>query len=43
MAGRCQGLAVKLGITKNNTTAAKGQGGSNPKPKSKRDGLLYHG
>lgn len=41
MAGRAQGLAVKLGITKNNTMAAKGQTGSSPKPKSKRQGLLY--
>ena len=28
-------LATKLGITKNNTTAARGEKGSNPKPKSK--------
>ena len=41
MAGRMQGLAVKLGITKNNTLAARGQAGESTKPKSKRAGLLY--
>ena len=41
MAGRCQGLAVKLGITRNNTLAARGQAGESTKPKSKRAGLLY--
>lgn len=40
MRSAAQSLATKLGITKNNTTAAKGQKGSNPKPKSKREGLL---
>ena len=36
-------LATKLGITKNNTTAARGVKGSVPKPKSKREGLLFKG
>ena len=36
-------LATKLGITKNNTTVARGQSGNNIKPKSKRDGLMYRG
>ena len=34
-------LATKLGITKNNTTVAKGNPGYSKKPKSKREGLLY--
>lgn len=38
--GQALSLATKLGITKNNTTAARGQKGSNQKPKSKRSGLL---
>ena len=33
-------LATKLGITKNNTTVARGQKGNETKPKSKREGLL---
>ena len=40
MAGRAQSLATKLGITKNNTMAARGEKGSSQKPKSKREGLL---
>jgi len=36
-------LATKLGITVNNTTAARGVKGSVPKPKSKREGLLFKG
>ena len=43
MAGRCQGLAVKLGINVNNRMAHRGQTGSAPEPKSKRDGLLFGG
>ena len=35
----CQ-IGTKLGITVNNTTAAKGQKGNSSKPKSKRDGLM---
>ena len=42
-AARCQGLGVKLGITVNNTQAARGKGGAAPKAKSKRAGLLYGG
>ena len=34
-------LGTKLGITKNNTLAARGQAGESTKPKSKRAGLLY--
>ena len=40
MAGRAQSLATKLGITKNNTTVARGEKGNDVKPKSKRAGLL---
>ncbi len=43
MAGRCQGLGVKLGITVNNTLAARGKAGEAPVAKSKRAGLLYGG
>jgi len=38
----CQ-IGTKLGITVNNTTAAKGQKGQGSKPKSKRDGLIFKG
>ena len=41
MAGRMQGLAVKLGITKNNTLVAKGVTGEKPTPESKRKGLMF--
>jgi hypothetical protein len=41
MAGRCQCLGVKLGITVNNTLAARGKAGEAPVAKSKREGLLY--
>lgn len=40
MAGRAQSLATKLGITKNNTTAARGEKGNDVKPESKRAGLM---
>jgi P27 family predicted phage terminase small subunit len=44
MAGRMQGLAVKLGITKNATiNTVKGDQSSETKPKSKREGLLFNG
>ena len=44
MAGRMQGLAVKLGITKNATINSKGGAtGEAPKPKSKRAGLIFNG
>lgn len=43
LAARCQGLAVKLGLNLNNRMAHRGQGGSAPKPKSKREGLLFGG
>jgi P27 family predicted phage terminase small subunit len=43
MAGRMQGLAVKLGITKNATINTRGESGSETKPKSKREGLLFNG
>jgi phage terminase small subunit len=35
-------LGTKLGITKNNTTVNRGVKGSVPKPKSKRDGLIFN-
>ena len=38
----CQ-IGTKLGITVNNTTAAKGQKGQGSKPKSKRGNLLSRG
>ena len=43
MAGRCQGLSVKLGINVNNRMAHRGQGGEAQQPRSKRDGLLFGG
>ena len=43
MAGRCQGLAVKLGINVNNRMAHRGQTGKAPEPKNKRDRLLFGG
>ena len=43
MAGRMQGLAVKLGITKNATIATRGEAGESTKPKSKRAGLIFNG
>lgn len=43
MAGRMQGLAVKLGITKNATIVSRGESGESTKPKSKRAGLIYNG
>ena len=43
MAGRCQGLSVKLGINVNNRMAHRGQGGEATQPKDKRDGLLFGG
>ena len=43
MAGRMQGLAVKLGITCNNTMVAKGNTGEAPKQKSARSKLLFNG
>jgi hypothetical protein len=43
MAGRCQGLAVKLGINVNNRLAHRGQAGQAPEPKNKRDRLLFGG
>ena len=42
-ATRCAMLATKLGITRNNTMAARGKGGEAPVRKSKREGLLYGG
>ena len=36
-------LGTKLGITANATTVARGDGGANTKPKSKREGLLFKG
>jgi len=42
-ANQCTALATKLGITVNSTMEARGKGGSAPKPKSKREGLLYGG
>ena len=43
LAARCQGLSVKLGLNLNNRMAHRGQGGSVPKPKSKREHLLFGG
>jgi len=40
-AARCVTLCTKLGIAVNSTMAARGKGGSAPKPKSKFEGLLY--
>ena len=44
MAGRMQGLAVKLGITKNATiNTREPDNGQEQKPKSKRAGLMFNG
>lgn len=40
-AARVQQYATKLGITVNNTLAARGKAGEAPAAKSKREGLLY--
>ncbi len=43
MAGRMQGLSVKLQITKNATIYGHGNHEFQEKPKSKREGLLFNG
>ena len=43
MAGRMQGLGVKLQITKSATLASRHHDDIQEKPKSKREGLLFNG
>lgn len=43
MRSAAQSLATKLGITKNNTTAARGEKGNDVKPESKRGDLINRG